>query len=213
MFKIWGERSFLSVQKVMWLVGELELAYDDTPLDGKLEGLDCSNFVTMSLHEREPVLADNGVVAWESHTILRYLATLYRRSLLYPEDDRDCPEVWMNWVKTAFQPDFQMGYFWEGRGNKFCENKYPLVQEGISRCTRHAQVLNRALSGRKFLGGEKLALADIAAGTVIYRYLELDIEHPSVPNVEAWYKRLQERPAYRESVMISFKNLGGQPGS
>jgi glutathione S-transferase len=55
-----------------------------------------------------------------------------------------------------------------------------------------------------------LSLADIPVGTTLYRYFELDIERPQVPNVEAWYGRLQQRPAYRAHVMIPFGELKGR---
>lgn len=52
--------------------------------------------------------------------------------------------------------------------------------------------------------------ADIAAGTHLYRYFELDIERPHVPHVEAWYERLKARPAYRTHVTIPFDDLRGR---
>ncbi|EOD8830736.1 TPA: glutathione S-transferase [Pseudomonas aeruginosa] len=202
MLKIWGEHRSLDAQKVMWLVNELEFDYSYTPFDDELEGLNDSSSFAISQNERMPVLNDNGLVVWGAHTILRYLAALYRSSLLYPEDDRDCPEAWMNWTKAEFQPDFQMGFFWEGSRQSSNKKNCLLFRESMSRCTRNVQLLDRALDGREFLGGEKFTLADVHVGTVIYRYLELDIERPSVPNVEAWYRRLQDRPSYREHVMI-----------
>jgi glutathione S-transferase len=42
------------------------------------------------------------------------------------------------------------------------------------------------------------------------RYFELEIERPSLRNVEAWYRRLQERRAYREHVMVPFGELRGR---
>jgi glutathione S-transferase len=71
-------------------------------------------------------------------------------------------------------------------------------------------LLDQALSGRGYLDGEAISLADIPAGTALYRYFELDIERPSVPNVEAWYRRLRERPAYRARVMLPFDELRGR---
>jgi len=53
-------------------------------------------------------------------------------------------------------------------------------------------------------------LADIPAGTSLYRYFELDIERPNVPSVTAWYARLRERPAYRQHVVIPFAELRGR---
>lgn len=66
------------------------------------------------------------------------------------------------------------------------------------------------LAGRPFLNGNRLTLADIPAGTNLYRYFELEIERPRLPNVEAWYERLKQRPAYREHVMVPFDELRGR---
>jgi glutathione S-transferase len=59
------------------------------------------------------------------------------------------------------------------------------------------------------LGG-KLTLADIPAGTHLYRYFNIDIVKPNLPNVERWYRALQQRPAYQEHVMIPFDDLYGR---
>jgi glutathione S-transferase len=37
------------------------------------------------------------------------------------------------------------------------------------------------------------------------------IERPALPNLEAWYARLTERPAYRAHVMLPFDELRGRP--
>ena len=66
------------------------------------------------------------------------------------------------------------------------------------------------LAHQPFLCGDALTLADIPAGTSLHRYFELDIERPSIPNVEAWCRRLGDRPAYREHVMVPFNQLRGR---
>ena len=53
-------------------------------------------------------------------------------------------------------------------------------------------------------------MADVPAGTTLYRYLGLDLERPPIPYVEAWYQRLAARPAYREHVMVPFGELRGR---
>ena len=57
-----------------------------------------------------------------------------------------------------------------------------------------------------------VAIADIPAGAQLFRYYEMQIplERPKLPNVEAWYARLKDRPAYREHVMVSFQDLKGR---
>jgi glutathione S-transferase len=66
------------------------------------------------------------------------------------------------------------------------------------------------LEGRSFLLGDALTLADITAGTSLYRYFELEIERPQLRQVERWYHALAQRPAYREHVMIPFGELRGR---
>ena len=41
----------------------------------------------------------------------------------------------------------------------------------------------------------------------MYRYFNLPIERPPLANVEVWYKRLTQRPAYQAHVMIDFKPM------
>jgi glutathione S-transferase len=68
------------------------------------------------------------------------------------------------------------------------------------------------LAERPFIAGDGLSLGDIAIGSNLYRYFELDIKRPDVPNVKAWYERLQLRPPFREHVMIPFDELFGRLG-
>lgn len=80
----------------------------------------------------------------------------------------------------------------------------------MAACARHFQLLDKMLANQPFLSGEALGLADIPAGTHLYRYFALDIDRPSTPNVQAWYARLRDRPAYREHVMIPFDEMKGK---
>ena len=38
---------------------------------------------------------------------------------------------------------------------------------------------------------------------MLYRWLNIDMERPPLPNLEAWYERLTGRPAYHKTVMVS----------
>ena len=71
-------------------------------------------------------------------------------------------------------------------------------------------MLDRILADRTYILGDELTLADIPAGTNLYRYFNLDIPRPLLPNVERWYARLQERVPYRQHVMIPFDDLLGR---
>ena len=41
-------------------------------------------------------------------------------------------------------------------------------------------------------------------GPSVYRWFELEIERPDPPALAAWRERLEARPAYQETVMVSF---------
>jgi glutathione S-transferase len=69
---------------------------------------------------------------------------------------------------------------------------------------------DRQLTDRPYVAGEHLTMGDIPIGASLYRYFELDLERPPRPKVEAYYARLQDRPAYRQHVMVPFEELKGR---
>jgi glutathione S-transferase len=212
MLTVWGRRSSFNVQKVMWLVGELGIEHRHVQAGGEFGGLDTPEFRAMNPTGRVPVIDDDGTIVWESHAILRYLAACHGGGRFWSQDpgERSQPDRWMDWSQTALQPDFLLGVFWGFYRTPESQRDWSAIRDKIARCARHFQLLDRALADRPYLGGNSLTLADIPAGTALYRYFELDIARPSVRNVDAWYRRLQERPAYRESVMIPFGELRGR---
>ena len=116
----------------------------------------------------------------------------------------------MDWSQTRLQPDFLNGVFWGFYRTPERLRDRAAIARSLACCAADFRLLDQVLSDRAYLGGEAISLADIPAGTALYRDFELDIERPSVPNVEAWYRRLQERPAYRARVMLPFDELRGR---
>ena len=114
MLKVWGRRSSFNVQKVMWLIGELELAHEHIDAGGAFGGLDTPDFLAMNPHGRIPVIRDDTATIWESHAILRYLAARHGAGRFWSDDPvvRAVVDGWMDWSHTALQPDFLVGVFW-----------------------------------------------------------------------------------------------------
>lgn len=212
MLKVWGRRNSFNVQKVLWLVGELGLAYDHIQADGSFGGLDEPSFRALNPHGRIPVIEDGDLAVWESHAILRYLAARYGQKDFWADDPatRSHSDGWMDWVQTTLQPIFLTGVFWGYFRTPEALRDWPAIHKNLGLSADLLRLLDHVLADRPFLNGEAFSLADIPAGTSLYRYFELDIERPQLPNVEAWYRRLQERPAYREHVMIPFEDLRGR---
>lgn len=139
MLKIWGRRSSFNVQKVMWLVGELQLDHTHVDVGGKFGGLDTPAFLAMNPHGRVPVLEDGDVIVWESHAILRYLAARYGGERFWPADPavRSLADRWMDWAHTSLQPDFLGGVFWGFYRTPDDQRNWPAIQAAVARSARH----------------------------------------------------------------------------
>lgn len=211
MLKVWGRRSAFNVQKVMWLIGELGLAHEHIDAGGSFGGLDDPAFLRMNPHGRVPVIDDGGTVVWESHAIIRYLGARYGAGTFWPEDpaERSFADRWTDWSLATLQPAF-MDLFWGFYRTPEEKRDWPFIRDALDRCARSYRLLDRHLADRAYLAGDRITMADIPAGTSLFRYFALDIERPAVPNVEAWHRRLAERPAYREHVMVPFEELRGR---
>lgn len=211
MLKVWGRRSAFNVQKVLWLIDELGLPHEHVPAGGSFGGIDQPDFLALNPHGRVPVIQDvDGTVVWESHSILRYLAATYGAAhgdgVLWPANaaGRSQRDRWMDWSLSRLQPALIDGIFMPLCRTPEAQRDPALVEWSIAQCAVSFQVLDAVLQTRDYLEGDRLTLADIPAGTCLYRYFELDIARPPLPNVMAWYRRLQARPAYRDHVMIAF---------
>jgi glutathione S-transferase len=212
MLTVWGRRSSFNVQKVMWWIAELDLNHQHIDAGGRFGGLDAPEFLAMNPHGRVPVIRDDDVTVWESHAILRYLAARFGAGRFWSDDPvaRARVDGWMDWSQTSLQPDFLVGVFWGFYRTPEDQRNWPAIRASLARSTSHFAKLDRLLEGRSFLLGETLSLADITAGTSLYRYFELEIERPQLAQVERWYQTLQQRPAFREHVMIPFEELRGR---
>ncbi|WP_031358841.1 glutathione S-transferase family protein [Caballeronia sordidicola] len=213
MLQVWGRRNSSNVQKVMWLIGELDLPHEHIPAGGSFGLTQSPDFLAMNPHGRVPVIKDSdGTIVWESHSILRYLAARYGSPRFWSDDagQRSQADRWMDWSQSTLQPAFLTGVFWGFYRTPEALRNAKSIEESLNRCAQYFQLLDRVLAERPFIAGDSLSLGDIAAGSNLYRYFELDIKRPDVPNVEAWYERLKLRPAFREHVMVPFDELFGR---
>ena len=166
----------------------------------------------MNPHRKVPVIEEDGHVVWESHAILRYLAARHDAPRFWNDDPRIRSEAdrWIDWSATSLQPDFLNGVFWGWYRTPEAQRDMTAVNRMIANCDGYMALLNEVLATRPFLGGDELSLADIPAGTALYRWFTLEIPRAPAPHVEAWYARLQDRPAYRSAVMVPYGELRGR---
>jgi glutathione S-transferase len=211
MLRIFGRRNSINVQKVMWAVGELGIAHERVDAGGPFGGLDTDEYGAMNPNRRIPVIDDDGTVVWESHAIVRYLAAKYGAGSLWPEEAaaRARSDMWMDWVANDLQPAV-IGVFWNFYRTPEAERNWKLIRQGVARSAILLQLLDRHLETRDFIAGGTLTIGDIPVATQLFRYFNLEIDRPQLPNVERWYAALQERETYRNHVMVPFDDLYGR---
>ena len=99
MLKIWGRANSLNVQKVLWCCDELGIPYTRTDLGGPFGGNRDPAYLRMNPNAVVPTVEDDGLVLWESNSIVRYLAAKHGMGTLCPRDlgERASVERWMDW--------------------------------------------------------------------------------------------------------------------
>jgi glutathione S-transferase len=203
MLRVWGRTNSINVQKVMWAVGELGLAHERLDAGGAFGGLDSEDYGARNPNRRIPTIDDEGVVVWESNACVRYLAARYDSGGFWPEDPaaRAQADMWMDWQQTTLIPDMTV-VFWGLIRTPEDQRDHGAIEAAAERLGVTWRVLEAHLAGRRFVLADRLTIGDIPVGAACHRYLGLPIERPALPNVEAWYERLKQRPPYREHVML-----------
>ena len=209
MLEIWGRKNSSNVIPVMWAVGELGLDHVRHNAGGSFGGLDTEEYANLNPNRKVPTINDNGLILWESNAIVRYLCRRYGNGTLWPGDETSLAlaDQWMDWLKAAAYPAF-FPIFWGLVRTAVAERNTREIEQSIRTLHNLLAILDRWLQDHPFVAGDTLTMGDLPLGTMAYRYYHVDIERPQLPSIYRWYRRLCERPAYQQHVMIPF---GGSP--
>lgn len=209
MVKLWGRKTSINVQKVMWTLAEAGVPYERIDAGGPFGRVDTPEFQAMNPNKLVPVLDDDGFSLWESNAIVRYLSRKYAAGTLAPADPHQhaMADQWMEWASTGLYGDIISVIFWGLIRTPATERNNEAIRVSVKRAGERLGVLDEQLSGRAYILGDQMTMADIGVGILMYRYFSLDIERPALPNVRAWHQRLQGRPAYQANAMVDYSSL------
>jgi glutathione S-transferase len=203
--EIWGRKNSVNVQKVLWCCGELGLPFRRHDAGGLFGGTREPDYLARNPMGLVPTISDGGFELWESNAIVRYLSAEYGSGTLWPQGtgNRALADKWMDYGLGTLFPAFRDALLGLVRT--------PAEERDEARIAASAQntanvlsVLEAHLEGQEYVAGPSLTMGDVAVGPIAYRWLNLPIDRPTMPNLEAWHERLAERQAYREHVMVSF---------
>jgi glutathione S-transferase len=203
MIKIWGRTDSSNVQKVLWCCGELGLDFDRVDLGGKFGGNKEKSYLDMNQNGLVPTIQDGDFVLWESNSIMRYLVEKYGQGRLLPPtpEGRASANRWMDWQLTTLGPSI-VPLFWTLIRTPQEKRDPNVVNSALEKTSNAWKIVDQQLTRNPYVAGDALTLGDIPLGVWAYRWYNLPIERPRFAQIDAWYKRLCQRPAYQKHIMI-----------
>lgn len=202
MLKIWGRKNSINVQKVLWCCAELGLPFDRVDAGMQFGVNDTAEYRAMNPNGLVPTIDDNGFVLWESHAIVRYLARRHGMGTLWPSDSKAAADAdrWMEWYSTtlwlAMRP-----VFWNLARMAPEKRNMAEVAENHKKLVGYFGIADRELGRKTYMAGSAFSMGDIPLGVAAFRWYNLPVERPVHANLDRWYQRLCERPAFREHCM------------
>lgn len=203
MLRIWGRNNSVNVQKALWCCEELGLAHERLDAGGEFGVVNTPQYRNLNPNGLVPTIEDDGFVLWESNAIVRYLAAKHGAGKLWPQDlnIRAEADKWMDWQNTTFWPSFRP-LFWNLVRTPVDQRDAQAMEESRLRTIEILGYLDAHLKSRSHVAGESFTMGDIPMGCAIWRWMELPIERPKLPNLRRWFDTLATRPAYRKTVML-----------
>jgi glutathione S-transferase len=202
MLKIWGRRNSINVQKVLWCCGELGLPYERVDAGMQFGVNDTPEYRAMNPNGLIPTIEDEGLVLWESHAIVRYLARRHGMGSLFPADEKVAADAdrWMEWYSTTLWPAMRP-VFWNLVRIPPEKRNLAEVSDNRAKLLDYFGIVDRELARKAYMAGTSFSMGDIPLGVTAFRWFNLPLERPAMANLERWYGRLCERPAFREHCM------------
>ena len=156
------------------------------------------DFIALNPFHHIPVLVDDGFRIIESLAILDYLDAKYPNPAMLPTEAqqlaiaRMVQMVMTNEFAPAISPLFMQLLGIEGDESE--------IKEARARLATGLSFLENLLGNSSYYGGDRLSLADIFAGTVISSLHYFQVSLDNYPLLNAWCKRLEQRPAWVETA-------------
>ncbi|WDR05768.1 glutathione S-transferase family protein [Devosia rhodophyticola] len=204
---LWGRKNSANVQKAVWALAEVGKEYEHIAVGGAFKGLDTPEYRALNPNGLVPTLQDGDLIVWESQAILRYIAAEYGAEKLWRATPRERAIVdqWADWGAITFQPAW-LGIFINVVRTPKSKQNPDAIAAVVKKSNDAMALLDAQLAGREFVAGD-FSYADIAIGVALYRWYTMEFNRPILPNVDAWYDRLQSRPTFKSSIMVSYDDL------
>jgi glutathione S-transferase len=186
-------------QRILWLLEELEAPYE-IAFYQRDSATRLAPPELKALHPlgKSPVLTDDGATIIESGAIIDYILRHHGGGRLAPASGSADYEAYVQWLHYA-EGSAMLPLMLKLYCGRLGEAAAPLAPRIDSEIGNHLGYVESALAGRDWLVGDGLTGADIQMSFVG------EIAGPyglraAYPNIDAWVKRFQARPAYQRAL-------------
>jgi glutathione S-transferase len=195
MLKIWGRLNSLNVQKVLLCCHELGLPFERVDAGMAFGVVQTAEYKAMNPNSVVPTIDDEGFILWESNVIVRYLCAKHSAGKLWPNDVQMRADIerWMDWQQTSFNGPLTQ-VFW-GTVREPGAVPPSEIEKARARLDVTTAMLEARLDGRTWLSGADFGMADLVLASGIHRWINLPVDRPSRPRLEAYYRVLMQRPS------------------
>jgi len=204
MMRLWGRKSSINVQKVLWCLTELQRQEqrDFERIDAGLHfGINTTpDYLKLNPNGLVPTLQDGQLTLWESNSILRYLARTYDAAgTFFPSDNlsQANSDKWLDWQMSTLWPALRLPFLGLTRVPE-AERNYAAISKGFADTHQYLGMLNTCLQQHAFCSGERFNLGDIPLALCVNRWILLSetfpeklSARPHYAHLEKWFKRIQ----------------------
>ncbi|KAB0569756.1 glutathione S-transferase [Pseudomonas palleroniana] len=186
-------------QRILWLLEELGLPYEIKRYqrDSKTN-LAPPELKAIHPLGKSPVIEDGGQVLIESAAIIDYLIRHHGQGRLQPDPATATYDQYVQWLHfaegSAMLP--LMLNLYVGRLGDAGAPLHPRIESEVA---NYLGYLNDVLADKAYLLGDELSGADIQM-SFIGEIAKAQGKLQAYPNLAAWVKKFQARPAYRKAV-------------
>ncbi len=200
---VWGRANSVNVQKVLWCLRELDLAYARIDAGMAFGRNHDPDYLAMNPNARVPTLVDGDFVLWESNSIMRYLAMAYGKvSTIYPAAPKVRAGVdrWLDWTLSTLQP-VDRPVFWALVRTPAAQRDMVAIQKDADAEAVQWRIVDHQLASRRFIEGDDFTIADIALGAYARRWFGVEgISKPTFPHLERWFAQFAGRPGFQQFI-------------
>lgn len=203
MIRLWGRKSSINVQKVLWCLAELGLqeGNDFERINAGLQfGINHTpEFLKMNPNGLVPTLEDKGLILWESNTIMRYLVSQHDKNDRFPKGitEQYSSEKWMDWQLSTFWPPLRTTFLGLTRTPEV-ERNYEAIYKCYQDTNKTLSLLDQILENQLYCSGEQFNIGDIVIALGVHRWILLNQTFPkktgsraALKNVERWLEQLK----------------------